>query len=610
MRIWPLVLSLNLLLSSFAFADCSVTIDGYCHLGAEVIDFAGVSSQPVSAPGQATEYYDTALNKLRCSQNGAAYTDCVGSGSGTPGGSNTQVQYNNSGAFGGASGFTFNNGTNGVGISGPLSISSGLAAPLTVDDTFTGGINKQITFKQSGVEFFYFGSQGTSPGLYFDPAFTFTIGTNSLSSGLNFDGATGTLYILETFIDIFNPAFYNCSHLTTDGSGYMGCGLGTLLTTTSSYIATTSTSVICGLTGGAPGTPSTAGENLTLGFDYTSDLATSGLAADTEVFGKSSIIFEGKTAGDGFQLSLSAATPSADRTVTIPDITGTIITNGDTGSVTGAMIADDTVQLTTDTAGNYVATVTTSTTTGLTGGAPGVVAGEGKALTIALDYTATTSTNLTARTEVFASNGIIFEGNTGGDNRQLFLTLGDPVSDITITIPVTSGTLVTTGDSGSVTGTMIANDTVALTTDTAGNYVATITTATTTGLNGGVSSEGAAATLAFDYTNTLAGSPAIAANGAIFGNNGIIFEGATADANEMMLSPADPTVDVVLTLPAHTGTVLVATCSLQTGANTACSTTCGTGTCVFGEDAGTVGVVNSQVVDCSDATADRCVCCK
>lgn len=43
-----------------------------------------------------------------------------GGGNGTPGGSNTQVQYNDSGAFGGSAFFTFNENTNNVQISGNL----------------------------------------------------------------------------------------------------------------------------------------------------------------------------------------------------------------------------------------------------------------------------------------------------------------------------------------------------------------------------------------------------------------------------------------------------------------------------------------------------------
>lgn len=42
--------------------------------------------------------------------------------------------------------------------------------------------------------------------------------------------------------------------------------------------------------------------------------------------------------------------------------------------------------------------------------------------------------------------------------------------------------------------------------------------------------------------------------------------------------------------------------------NQACNTTCGSSACVIGLDIGTVGVVNSGFVACTDATADDCIC--
>jgi hypothetical protein len=50
------------------------------------------------------------------------------------------------------------------------------------------------------------------------------------------------------------------------------------------------------------------------------------------------IVFEGSTI-DAFETDLVAADPTADRTVTIPNITGTLITNADTGTVTNTMLA-------------------------------------------------------------------------------------------------------------------------------------------------------------------------------------------------------------------------------------------------------------------------------
>ena len=54
------------------------------------------------------------------------------------------------------------------------------------------------------------------------------------------------------------------------------------------------------------------------------------------------ITFEGATA-DAFETTLTVVDPTADRTITIPDITGTLITSGDTGTVSATMLASDSV---------------------------------------------------------------------------------------------------------------------------------------------------------------------------------------------------------------------------------------------------------------------------
>ena len=56
----------------------------------------------------------------------------------------------------------------------------------------------------------------------------------------------------------------------------------------------------------------------------------------------SSIVFEGATAND-FETTVQVVDPTADRTITIPDITGTLITSGDTGTVTATLLASDSV---------------------------------------------------------------------------------------------------------------------------------------------------------------------------------------------------------------------------------------------------------------------------
>ena len=53
------------------------------------------------------------------------------------------------------------------------------------------------------------------------------------------------------------------------------------------------------------------------------------------------VIFEGST-DDGFETTLTVANPTADRTITIPNVTGTVVTTGDTGSITSGMFASST----------------------------------------------------------------------------------------------------------------------------------------------------------------------------------------------------------------------------------------------------------------------------
>jgi hypothetical protein len=54
------------------------------------------------------------------------------------------------------------------------------------------------------------------------------------------------------------------------------------------------------------------------------------------------LIFEGATA-DAYETKITVVDPTADRTITLPNVSGTVITTGDTGSITGTMIAADTI---------------------------------------------------------------------------------------------------------------------------------------------------------------------------------------------------------------------------------------------------------------------------
>ena len=69
----------------------------------------------------------------------------------------------------------------------------------------------------------------------------------------------------------------------------------------------------------------------------TGAVTTSGI----EITQNGTIIFEGST-DDGFETTLIVANPTADRTITIPNVTGSVVTTGDSETVTAAMMATPT----------------------------------------------------------------------------------------------------------------------------------------------------------------------------------------------------------------------------------------------------------------------------
>ena len=66
------------------------------------------------------------------------------------------------------------------------------------------------------------------------------------------------------------------------------------------------------------------------------------MVGDLQMGEDADIIFEGST-DNANETKLTVADPTADRTITIPDSTGTLLTTGDTGSVNEGMIANDSI---------------------------------------------------------------------------------------------------------------------------------------------------------------------------------------------------------------------------------------------------------------------------
>ncbi len=63
------------------------------------------------------------------------------------------------------------------------------------------------------------------------------------------------------------------------------------------------------------------------------------MTGDLNLGTSTNVVFEGSSADD-YETTLTVTNPTADRTITFPNVTGTVVTSGDTGSVTSTMIAD------------------------------------------------------------------------------------------------------------------------------------------------------------------------------------------------------------------------------------------------------------------------------
>lgn len=62
-------------------------------------------------------------------------------------------------------------------------------------------------------------------------------------------------------------------------------------------------------------------------------------SSEVNILAAGSIVFEGST-DDAYETTLTVADPTADRTITLPNRSGTVITSGDTGTVSAAMLKD------------------------------------------------------------------------------------------------------------------------------------------------------------------------------------------------------------------------------------------------------------------------------
>ena len=151
------------------------------------------------------------------------------------------------------------------------------------------------------------------------------------------------------------------------------------------------------------------------------------------------LVFEGSTAND-FETTLTVADPNADRTITLPNVTGTVVTTGDTGSVTSAMIADGAIvnadiNASAEIAVSKLANGTARQLLQTDSGGSGVEFTSNVDVPGTLDVTGVAtfdSTSTFAGIATFNAN-IVMEG-TSADDHELTLTC-NPTADVTVTLP-------------------------------------------------------------------------------------------------------------------------------------------------------------------------------
>ena len=232
------------------------------------------------------------------------------------------------------------------------------------------------------------------------------------------------------------------------------------------------------------------------------------LKAGTSVF-ETKIVFEGAT-DDANETTLVVADPSADRTITLPNLTGTV------------SLLDATETLT-----NKTLTAPTLTSAVLN------TAVSGSAILDEDNMASDSATQLATQQSIKA----FVEAQVTAEDLDITTDSGTIAIDLdSETLTIAGGTGIDTTGSGN-TITVAVDSTVATLT---GSQTLTNKTLTSPTIN----------------SPTITSLTATALS---LTDSSIVFEGSTADANETTLTVVDPTADRTITLPNETGTLITST---------------------------------------------------
>jgi hypothetical protein len=269
------------------------------------------------------------------------------------------------------------------------------------------------------------------------------------------------------------------------------------------------------------------GVNNWTSLDYFSDVN----STVNPAFG-TSITFEGATA-DSYETVLQVTDPTDDRTITLPNVSGTVITTGNLSDITNIGVFTSTITMEGSTANDFELTLSagdpTADRTITFPDATGTVA-----LTSDIAVTASSTNTFTNKSISLATNtvtGTKAEFNSAMSDADFATIAGsETLTNKTLTTPVISS---------------ITNGAATLTLPTS-----TGTLALTTDIPSGVVTESGTQTL----TNKTLTSPVV--SGLILSDSSIVIEGSSANDFETTLTVTDPTADRTITLPDVTGTVV------------------------------------------------------
>ena len=362
-------------------------------------------------------------------------------------------------------------------------------------------------------------------------------GTSVFETKITFEGATDDAY--ETVLAITDP--------TADRTITFPNATGTVSTTTATETLTNKT-----LT-----SPTINGGTFSGTFTGTQDLT------GVVLSGASPLVFEGATA-DAYETTLTFTDPTADRVITMPNATDTLVGKATTDTFTNKSIDLGTNTLTGSLAEwntalqseSFVSLTGSETLTNKTLTSPTITGGT-------FSGTFTGTQDLTG-VVLSGASPLVFEGATD-DGYETTLAFTDPTADRVITVPNATDTLV-----GKATTDTLTNKSIDLGTNTLTGSASEWNTA----LQG---DSFATLTGTETLTNKTLTSPTInsptitnvTATNLTLTDASIVFEGVTADAHETTLTVVDPTADRTVTIPNETGTLITSASAATNAFSTA-----------------------------------------